>query len=994
MVAQRNREEVVNTQLAILISKLGVTAEAETILVQGSHRPDVIFQMRGLRVVIEGKYADHPNAGEVVLGDARKRVRSGIAHIAAAAVYPIELRSTPTTKILDVLSTAQLRFRVIAENYESDTELEGTPAQLMDALRRAQEALVKDDIVERTAKGLNVQLAAIAKLWTGQTGATDRLSELLGMKIPKKEKPEMSAARRETAAKVSALVLANALIFQEQLATTDMRVKTLRKLEQADDLVSTVAKDWNWVWKNINYIPIFQLGERIIVELPASPNSTNAVRAMLKQAQLICAEQSALRHDLMGRIYHWLLHEAKYLGTYYTGVPAATLLLKLAMALPWKIDFGDPAALVDFKVADLACGTGTLLMAAAQAISDCYIRERAHQGLTLDQPDLQTLHRALMENILHGYDVLPSAVHLTASTLAMLAPEVAFVRMNLFVMPLGMDQGSPRLGSLDFINNSSLQTQMALDYSQLETIQTGAAKRQVVKAEIPYLDLCPMNAPFVRNVYGNLLFGSLPDERDELQKELSRVAKKVDASATAGLGSVFLGLAHTKLKEGGRLAQVLPVALATGEAWAQTRKMIAESYHLEVVITSHDAERPNFSENTDLSEVMFIARKRNLKTKAGNTIYVNLWRNPRAIYEALDVSTRIEKVIKDIDWQTGETRMIRSGTDVIGEITCLPCPVGYQNWTGAIFAQSPLMQIHWALDTKSELRLPGSDAQTKMNLCRLDELGTLGFDVRDIFDAFSVDKAAAEWSPYAGFWDHNAKKVVTIAQQPNATLIARTKATALEGRPLKDARAVWKKSGKILLVSRLWPVTHRVAAIGLTKQTLGNTWWGFDDAGLSEDQRKALLLWLNGTLSILSYFGRRAITRSAWMQMKKPAWASMPVLDVRALDANQLKFLADTYDTLSVKELAPIAQLNNDPIRQAIDAALCRALDLPDLSKVRELLAREPGLTAKDINPQSKSVADIGKLTRKPKGRTKPAIVGTVQVGRKAAKGEKKPSLI
>ncbi|MFN8891196.1 MAG: hypothetical protein ACK5WA_02390, partial [Alphaproteobacteria bacterium] len=144
MVAQRNREEVVNTQLAILISKLGVTAEAETILVQGSHRPDVIFQMRGLRVVIEGKYADHPNAGEVVLGDARKRVRSGIAHIAAAAVYPIELRSTPTTKILDVLSTAQLRFRVIAENYDPDTELEGTPAQLMDALRRAQEALVND----------------------------------------------------------------------------------------------------------------------------------------------------------------------------------------------------------------------------------------------------------------------------------------------------------------------------------------------------------------------------------------------------------------------------------------------------------------------------------------------------------------------------------------------------------------------------------------------------------------------------------------------------------------------------------------------------------------------------------------------------------------------------------------------------------------------------------------------------------------------------------
>ena len=90
---QRNREEVVNTQLAILVSGLGVTADAETIHVHGRHRPDVLFQLRGLRVVIEGKFADHPSAGDVVLEDARKRVRSGIAHIAAAAVYPLALRN-------------------------------------------------------------------------------------------------------------------------------------------------------------------------------------------------------------------------------------------------------------------------------------------------------------------------------------------------------------------------------------------------------------------------------------------------------------------------------------------------------------------------------------------------------------------------------------------------------------------------------------------------------------------------------------------------------------------------------------------------------------------------------------------------------------------------------------------------------------------------------------------------------------------------------------
>ncbi len=121
-------------------------------------------------------------------------------------------------------------------------------------------------------------------------------------------------------------------------------------------------------------MPIFQLGERVLNELPSAPGTTTAV---LGQAKAICAQQAALRHDLMGRIYHWLLHEAKDLRTYYRSVPAATLLLKLTLAAEWPHDFGDPAALARFKVADLACGTGTPLMAVAQAFSDVYVRTRA-----------------------------------------------------------------------------------------------------------------------------------------------------------------------------------------------------------------------------------------------------------------------------------------------------------------------------------------------------------------------------------------------------------------------------------------------------------------------------------------------------------------------------------------------------------------------------------------------------------------------------------------
>jgi uncharacterized protein YqgV (UPF0045/DUF77 family) len=567
MANQRNREETINTQLAILISKLGTQADGETILVHGKHRPDVIFQMRGLRVVIEGKIEDNPAAEELVLEDARKRIRSGIAHIAVAAIYPRELRSTTTAKILEVLEKSKLKFRIVSEASESESWFEGTPASLMDALRRAQEALIKDDIVEQTAESLSAQLDTVSRLWIGQKGACDRLSSILGIVAPKGEEADKAEDRRQTAAKVAALVLANAYIFQEQLALTDSRVETLRKIEKSLDVVQATSTHWRWIWENINYVPIFQLGEKVLDQLPSSATTTTAVKSLLNEAQTICRHQAALRHDLMGRIYHWLLHEAKYLGTYYTSVSAATLLLKLALSLSWKNDFATPRELADFKVADLACGTGTLLMAAAQSLTDRYIADRAEQNQTLGEKDMSILHQTLMQNVMHGYDILPTAVHLTASTLALLAPDVAFRNMNLFVMPMGLDHGVPRLGSLDFLDGPEIKTQFALDDTQLDALRTGAAKSSYANAKVPKLDLCVMNPPFVSSRYGNRLFGSLPEERATLQKALSKQAKRLGVTSTAGLGALFVPLAERHIKLGGRIAFVLPIATATGEAW-------------------------------------------------------------------------------------------------------------------------------------------------------------------------------------------------------------------------------------------------------------------------------------------------------------------------------------------------------------------------------------------------------------------------------------------
>ena len=56
-------------------------------------------------------------------------------------------------------------------------------------------------------------------------------------------------------------------------------------------------------------------------------------------------------------------------------------------------------------------------------------------------------------------------------------------------------------------------------------------------------------------------------------------------------------------------------------------------------------------------------------------------------------------------------------------------------------------------------------------------------------------------------------------------------------------------------------------AVAFDQPVLGSTWWAFK-SNLTRANEKALMLWLNSSLSILMYFGKRVITEGAWMQMK------------------------------------------------------------------------------------------------------------------------------
>ena len=324
---------------------------------------------------------------------------------------------------------------------------------------------------------------------------------------------------------------------------------------------------------------------------------------------------------------------------------------------------------------------------------------------------------------------------------------------------------------------------------------------------------------------------------------------------------------------------------------------------------------------------------------AGQTTYVNLWVNPTAIYEAMELADLVRQCTP-AQIEGGSISSIKTlSKRNLAEVVALEPTVGDAQWIGVQFAQAITLRTAVLLG-KGMLSVPGNQNIVNVPLCKINDLGTLGYDTRDIHDAFEM--SSTDWSPYHAFWNHDSTTVLSISQKSNAFLLARDKPA--KGRKIKDPYSVAASAGRILLVERVRTNTHRVLAIGLDEAVLGNTWWELKSQ-INSTQEKALLLWLNSTMSVLLVLSHRVTSQGSWMNFKKPQWQAMPVLDVRTLSDETLTKLAFAYDTLCNKELMALGKLGKDPVRAAIDDALSMALGLPDIKPLRQLLSREPGLT-------------------------------------------------
>ena len=123
-------------------------------------------------------------------------------------------------------------------------------------------------------------------------------------------------------------------------------------------------------------------------------------------------------------------------------------------------------------------------------------------------------------------------------------------------------------------------------------------------------------------------------------------------------------------------------------------------------------------------------------------------------------------------------------------------------------------------------------------------------------------------------------------------------------------------------------------------RVLSNVWWPIQTNDVSGE--KALAVWLNSSLGLLSIVARRTSTEGGWVAMKKADLAELPVLDPRSLSSSQLQRLSDLFDALSEEEFERLPGMAHCPTRKRLDDGVSEILGLPDLSTLRDLLASEP----------------------------------------------------
>ena len=757
-------------------------------------------------------------------------------------------------------------------------------------------------------------------------------------------------------ANMAALMVINALVFHNKLSSSLAVIPPPPPISNIDTntLVDSTISSWNEIL-HIDYYPIFGRANEILQAMPAI-DAEPFLESCRSTANRLVSHPAVGRHDLAGQIFNRLVANRKFLATYYTSIPAATMLASLALAPDrWPdVDWSNIEAIKNFVVLDPACGTGTLLMSSYQQIMENYRRAvLANGGI----PDLLRLHRALVEDSIHGADVVDAGIHLTASTLASMSPEVRFQRMNLSVFPLDFDplEGA-RLGSLEWMDGDTIQA----TFSGSGTRIGPTATRKTTFVQRPQPNLVIANPPYTRST-GNdgderRVFGHKPgiDQR-AMSSRLSTLISGTPANQKAGLASAFAVLADKIINPGDQLAFVLPITMSAGSVWGQVRKFIAEKYDVELVVTSHDNEYTSMSHDTAITELLIVLRKRHRPNVQPRGRFVNLWRSPETETQAVALANAIKRLesvpITRIDAAPRGGIEVYLGNDKWAEI--VDAPLDPEKWIGNRWRQTTSAQLAWSLVNGIVWKSDSEIQACHLPIASLASVADISGSHLQIVGGYGGDRGPFQVQAgfdssvnYPAMWRYSHRVQKSLTSLPNAHLVARG-----------DSRenTIWSQSGHLHITPDVRYTSQSILATRTNVRSLGVTTWHTlkFNGGSAIDRNQlecSLALWMNSSFGMFMHANHSNPTQWGRGRGSLTMLRSLPTLDVRKLADWQLDAAQGVFMDMRDAEFEPFYKCATDPVRIRLDEGLVRdVLGLGDdgaaaIARVRELLAQEPSI--------------------------------------------------
>ena len=896
------QEDFQNRALAKLLSERGVSADYEQR--SGRKRMDVVAEVDGLRIVLEAETGFHRKAQAIK--DADARLRQKLTTVVFAVCYPTGITE-------DNLADATLTWTVRTKAGEPAGEWStGSLGQLAQAVLQAPRSLSGADVA---AQWLSDGLDAVVQRM--KTPVRRALAQALDLPATKPQGGEHSDGYF-VAAKRGMLVVATAMLFhhrvQEHLPADrtegydgEWPPASATVCAEQEAVINAFREAWRGILA-VDYKPVFETGRAALAALSIDPDTAQAVSGLAGVVARVSEHVHGLRHDLLGRIFHRVLDTARYDGSFYTSTAAAVLLATLALREE-DGDWSDPNFAASLRICDPACGTGTLLMAAAERIRD--LRRAAGRANPEDEEALGLL---LVEDVLWGYDVNLTATHMAASTLGMLSPTTTFSRMNVHRALLGVFDNTPYLGSLEFISG---QARLAA-WPTTQQVESGEGMAE----RPPAMDLVIMNPPYTRDSLRHDQF-SMSDELALRQRE-----KEIFGGwpvHLAGNSGSFLFLAERLSKaDTGIIATVLPLVGLTDRSGLAIRKFLGSNYHVDTIVTSHDPDRIFFSENTSIGEILLICRRWKGNEPKPPTRVIKLARNPATPVESLDTAARVERTSKE-GGQVSHDFVIQYED---------PVRIERGDWLAVNFLSPFLVEAYRTLSEAN----PGS-----VPTVPLSDLADVGPEGRGIRGAYTHSEMPTP-SGRQALWNH--KTDVTTSMRAEADVYIEPK-PAVRERRLADS--YWELRSRLLLPHRVRLNLTRVAAVMLPEPAVGSSWTPCRPH--NPDIAKSLCLYLNSTPGLLSLLGTRDNRVPSYSYLSLDTLRSLPVPNFAALPSDKLELLDGWFDWLENDTLLPFPRMHEDPVRRQIDEVVTTALGLDAewVATIRRELAREPSVTDRSV---------------------------------------------